>query len=290
MIGVPSKIAGCQRRILCTPCDKLGHINPHILYAAMLCGITEIFKLGGAQAIAAMAYGTETIPGTYKIFGPGNAYVTAAKKRVAEDPNGAALDMPAGPSEVCVIVDKQTSPKIAAADLLSQAEHDSMSQVILLATNMEKAKQIRAEVEIQLKNLPRKEIASEALQNSHLIIVKDINEALEVANTYAPEHLILCFEKAERYLDSIQNAGSVFVGPWSAEAAGDYCSGTNHVLPTYGHARSYSGLSVEAFQKTLSIQALSKEGLDTLGNTVEIIANLEGLQAHARAISVRRNK
>ena len=289
MIGVPSQIAGCPERILCTPCDQKGDINPHILYAAKLCCIQRVYKLGGAQAIAAMAYGTETIPTADKIFGPGNAYVTATKQSVAEDPSGAALDMPAGPSEVCVIADESTNPILAAADLLSQAEHDTMSQVLLIAPSESKAQEIRDEVVKQIETLPRKDIAGQAMQNSLVVVVDGMSQALEVSNFYAPEHLILCFEGADKYVEAVHNAGSIFVGPWTTESAGDYCSGTNHVLPTYGYARCYSGLSVEAFQKTITVQALTEHGLKNLGDTIETLARLEGLEAHARAVSLRIN-
>jgi histidinol dehydrogenase len=288
MIGIPSQIAGCKTRVMCTPCDKKGNINPHILYAATICGIDTIFKTGGAQAIAAMAYGAGSVPKVDKIFGPGNAYVTAAKSLVAANSEGAALDMPAGPSEVLVVADETTNPVFAAADLLSQAEHDAMSQVILLATNKKAAKDIYLEVEKQVTDLPRKDIAEKAIENSRIIIVSDIKQAIDVSNAYAPEHLVLCIDDAEQYCRDIQNAGSVFVGPYSCESAGDYASGTNHVLPTYGYARNYSGLSLEAFQKTVTFQSLSEKGLEGLGDTIEKLADLEGLEAHRRAVSCRR--
>lgn len=287
MLGVPAQIAGCPEKILCTPCDREGRIDPHILYAARLCGIEKIFRVGGAQAIAAMAYGTPSVPKTDKIFGPGNAYVTAAKTLVAQDPEGAAIDLPAGPSEVCVIADETTNPAFAAADLLAQAEHDTLSQVLLIALSPEKARAIHAQIEIQLSALPRRDIAAQALGKSLTLIARDPDEALAIANRYAPEHLILCFEGAEIYLDRVRNAGSVFIGPWTPESAGDYASGTNHVLPTYGHARAYSGLGVEAFQKTITVQSLTREGLKNLGPAVQTLAGLEGLDAHARAVSIR---
>ena len=287
MIGIPSQIAGCVRRILCTPCDSTGKINPHILFAASLCGIENIYRLGGAQAIAAMAYGTKTIPAVDKIFGPGNAYVTAAKQLVAEDAAGAAQDMPAGPSEVCVISDETTNPVFAAADLLSQAEHDTMSQGVLITVSRDKAQKIQGEIARQIETLPRRNIAAKAIANSISIVVNTMAEAINVANLYAPEHLIMCFEDAAQYVDDVQNAGSVFVGPWSTESAGDYCSGTNHVLPTYGSARCYSGLGVEAFQKTLTVQTISKNGLMQLSDTIDTLAGLEGLDAHARTVSLR---
>lgn len=288
MLGVPAQIAKCPNRVLCTPANKDGVINPHILYAAKLCGITQIFKLGGAQAIAAMAYGTESIPKVSKIFGPGNAYVTAAKILASQDAEGAAMDMPAGPSEVCVIATEATNPAFAAADLLSQAEHDTMSQVVLIATSKSVVADVLKELQTQLEALPRKDIAAAAITNSLAIIVKDMGQAIKVANAYAAEHLILCFDGADQYLDQISCAGSVFLGPWTPEAAGDYASGTNHVLPTYGYARNYSGLGVEAFQRSMTVQKISKAGIESLGDTIEILAGLEGLDAHARAVSIRR--
>ncbi|MBL4588933.1 MAG: histidinol dehydrogenase [Alphaproteobacteria bacterium] len=287
MNGIPSQIAGCKNRIMCTPCDKNGGINPHILYAAQLCGIATIFKVGGAQAIAAMAYGTETIPSVDKIFGPGNTYVTSAKKIVSECPNGAALDMPAGPSEVCVIADDTTNPIFAAADLLSQAEHDPLSQAVLISTSTHMRDNVLKEIENQRKALSRTAIIEQSLEKSISIIAEDMTQAIEIANAYAAEHLILCFDNAEQYVDQIIHAGSIFVGPWSPESAGDYCSGTNHVLPTYGYAKNYSGLSVEAFQKTITVQKLSRKGLESLSRTIIDIANLEGLDAHANAVSLR---
>ncbi len=290
MLGVPAQLAGCKEIIMCTPCGKDGEVNPHILAAAQLCGIEKIYSIGGAQAIAAMAYGTQSVPKVEKIFGPGNAYVTAAKQMVALDPDGAALDMPAGPSEVLVVADDTTDEVFAAADLLSQAEHDPLSQVILVALSAEKAQAIMAETQAQLEKLPRKEIAAAALENSSCLIAADMNQALEISNLYAPEHLILGFDGAEAYVDRVENAGSVFVGPWSCESAGDYASGPNHALPTYGYARAYSGLSVEAFQRTMSVQELSRDGLEALGDTIETLAGIEGLDAHANAVRVRRGK
>lgn len=288
MLAIPAQIAGCKNRVICTPCDKDGNINIHILYAAQKCGIDHVFKVGGAQAIAAMAYGTESILKCDKIFGPGNAYVTAAKTLVAADSQGAALDMPAGPSEVLVIADDTTNAEFAAADLLSQAEHDPMSQVILLSTNQKICDAILQEVNRQIEDLPRKEIAQKAIDNSRAIICASLDEAIDVSNLYAPEHLILCFDSAGDYESKVQNAGSVFVGQYACESAGDYASGTNHVLPTYGYARNYSGLSVEAFQKTITFQNLTREGLNALGDTIETLAELEGLDAHKRAVSRRR--
>ncbi len=287
MLGVPAQLAGPMQITLCTPCNEEGNVNPYILYAAKLCGIENIFRIGGAQAIAAMAYGTKTVPKSDRIFGPGNAYVTEAKIQVACDPQGAAIDLPAGPSEVCVIADNTTNPAFAAADLLSQAEHDPLSQVVLIALSEQICADILQAVKEQLQALPRQEIVVQALEQSIAIIAADMNEALDIANQYASEHLILCFEGAETYLDQIKNAGSVFLGPWTPEAVGDYASGTNHVLPTYGYARTYSGLGVESFQKTMSVQQISRAGLNALGPTVEKLATLEGLDAHANAVSLR---
>lgn len=287
MNGIPSQIAGCKNRIMCTPCDKNGAVDPHILYAAKLCGIDIIFKIGGAQAIAAMAYGTETVPSVDKIFGPGNAYVTAAKKIVSETPDGAALDMPAGPSEVCVIADKTSNPAFVASDLLSQAEHDPLSQAVLISTSESIKDRVLKEINHQTKTLSRQNIIEESLQRSLSIIASDLSQAIDIANAYAAEHLILCFNNAYQYVDHVIHAGSVFVGPWSPESAGDYCSGTNHVLPTYGYAKNYSGLGVEAFQKTITVQNLSRKGLESLSKTIVDIAALEGLDAHANAVTLR---
>ena len=288
MLAIPAQIANCAKIMLCTPCNDDGEVNPYILYAASLCGIENIFKVGGAQAIAAMAYGTETIPKCDKIFGPGNAYVTEAKIQVSRDVNGAAIDIPAGPSEVCVIANETSSPAFVAADLLSQAEHDVNSQVLLITSSQDLSEQVQDKIDKQLETLPRHHIAKTALKNSLAVIVDDTNEAVAVSNQYAPEHLILCFEGADQYLNSVQNAGSVFLGQWTPEAAGDYASGTNHVLPTYGYARSYSGLNVEAFQKTMTVQVITQAGLNNIGNTIETLSILEGLEAHAQAISVRK--
>ena len=287
MLGVPAKLAGCPRRVLCTPCDTQGVINQHIRYAAHLCGIDTVFRIGGAQAIAAMGYGTESVPACDKLYGPGNAYVTAAKVMLANEPGGPAIDLPAGPSEICVIADTETEPEYAAADLLSQAEHDPLSQVMLITTSRKKSGEIIAALERRLAELPRREIAAEAIANSLAIIADDMEQALEIANAYAPEHLILGFEDTQDWLGHIRNAGSVFLASYTPEAAGDYCSGTNHALPTYGSAHSYSGLSVEAFQKTITVQAITQDGLDKLGPTIEILAELEGLDAHARAVRAR---
>ncbi|CAN5257667.1 histidinol dehydrogenase [soil metagenome] len=287
MLGIPSKIAACPLRILCSPPRSDGSLDPHILVAAKICGIDQVYKVGGAQAIAAMAYGTATIPKVDKIFGPGNAWVTQAKQLVALDPQGAACDMPAGPSEVMVLADKYANPAFVAADLLSQAEHGKDSQAILVATDLVLANQVLAEIEIQLQNLSRIEIATAALQHSRALVVENMDQALVIANQYAAEHLILQVDNPRQYVGKIVNAGSVFLGPWSPEAVGDYASGTNHVLPTYGYAHSYSGLSVKDFMKTISFQELTREGLLDIARTVTTLADIEGLQAHAHAVRVR---
>lgn len=285
MLAIPAQLAGCKEIILCTPPDKNGNINPAILYTAKLCGVTKIFKTGGAQAIAAMTLGTESIPNVYKIFGPGNQYVVAAKE-FAQNYN-VAIDMPAGPSEVLVIADQQAVPEFCAADLLSQAEHGSDSQVIFLATDEVVFNRTIKETEKQLKELPRNEFAKEALKNSHFILLNTINETLEFSNLYAPEHLILALKDFEKYIPEIQNAGSVFLGNYSCESAGDYASGTNHTLPTNGFAKNYSGVSLDSFVKKITFQNLSQKGLQNLGKTIEIMAEAEGLFAHKNAVSIR---
>lgn len=289
MLAIPASIAGCGRRILCTPPRPDGRADPAVVVAARACGVTEIFKVGGAQAIAAMAYGTATIPKVDKIFGPGNAWVTAAKQLVAQDPAGAALDMPAGPSEVMVVADAGADPRFVALDLLSQAEHGPDSQVILVTTAPDLVGKVVREIESAMAVLPRRDIMRQALAHGAAVLVRDLPEALDVANRYAPEHLILQVEAPRRWLDLVQAAGSVFLGPWTPESVGDYCSGTNHVLPTYGHARAYSGLSVADFQRRMTVQELTPEGLAGLAPTVEALAGLEGLQAHAEAVRVRRS-
>jgi len=285
MLGIPAKLAGCKEVILCTPPDKKGEINPVILYTANLTGITKIFKVGGAQAIAAMAFGTETIPGVDKIFGPGNQFVTKAKELVQR--SGVAIDMPAGPSEVLIIADETGKPEFIAADLLSQAEHGADSQVVLLSDNRLIIDQSIAEVEKQVEQLPGKNIASKALKNSMVILLNNIDECIEFSNMYAPEHLIIASEKASYYTDKIINAGSVFLGNYSCESAGDYASGTNHTLPTNGHAKSYSGVSLDSFIKKITFQELCKEGLKTLGPAIEIMAEAEGLYGHKNAVTIR---
>jgi histidinol dehydrogenase len=285
MLGIPAKIAGCKEVILCTPSDKQGNVNPSILFAAKLVGVTKIFKVGGAQAIAAMAYGTATIPKVYKIFGPGNQYVMAAKMLVQRD--GLAIDMPAGPSEVAVLADETADASFVAADLLSQAEHGPDSQVVLVTTSEELAKQTDDEVAKQLSELPRKDFASKSLKSSKIILVKTLQEGIEIINEYAPEHLILSCKDDEQIASQIINAGSVFLGNYSPESVGDYASGTNHTLPTNGYARAYSGVSVDSFVKKITYQKLSKEGLQAIGKTVELMAEAEGLHAHRNAVTVR---
>jgi histidinol dehydrogenase len=287
MLAVPARIAGCPNRILCTPPARNGKANPAVLVAAELCGIETVFKVGGAQAIAALAYGTQSIPKADKIFGPGNAYVTAAKQLVAADPAGAACDMPAGPSEVMVVADDKANPEFVASDLLAQAEHDTQAQAILVTPSFALAEAVSAEIEKQTALLSRRAILKESLAASRCIVVPDISVALDVANLYAAEHLILEVEEPRQWLPRIQNAGSVFLGTWSPEPMGDYCSGTNHVLPTYGYARAYSGLSVLDFVKGITVQELSPAGLQGLGPVAVELAKLEGLDAHASAVSRR---
>jgi histidinol dehydrogenase len=285
MLGIPSKIAGCKEVILCTPPDKNGNINPAILYTAKLVGITTIFKVGGAQAIAAMTYGTETIPQVYKIFGPGNQYVTKAKALVQQE--GVAIDMPAGPSEVLIVADDTAVPEYVAADLLSQAEHGSDSQVILLSDSEGMIDSILEKLEIQTAQLPRKEIAFGALQNSRVILFKSIETCIDFSNKYAPEHLIIASDIAEDYINQITTAGSVFLGNYSCESAGDYASGTNHTLPTNGYARNYSGVSVDSFVKKITFQKLSSDGIQNIGRAIELMAEAEGLYAHKNAVTLR---
>lgn len=285
MLGVPAKIAECKEIILCTPPNSEGKIHPAILYAAKTVGIFKIYKVGGAQAIAAMAYGTETIPMVYKIFGPGNQYVTAAKQLVSLEKT--AIDMPAGPSEVEVLADETANPAFVAADLLSQAEHGSDSQVILVTTAENIIQQVIEQIETQLEKLPRKEIAEKALQNSKIILLKNIDEAIALTNQYAPEHLIISTRSYMVVSEHITNAGSVFLGNLSPESAGDYVSGTNHTLPTNGFAKAYSGVSLASFQKKITFQQITHDGLTNISNAIIIMAENEGLQAHANAVKYR---
>jgi len=287
MLAVPAAIAGCAKRIVCTPPRPDGLADPAVVVASVRAGVTDIFKIGGAQAVAAMAYGTESVPRVGKIFGPGNAWVTCAKSVVSSDPDGAAIDMPAGPSEVLVIADESASPEFVASDLLSQAEHGVDSQVVLVTTSEALADAVDAEIEQQLESLSRAEIARGSLQHARLVLVDDLPCAVDVSNGYAPEHLILQCRDARSLLPAISNAGSVFVGEWSPESVGDYCSGTNHVLPTYGYARSYSGLSLDQFMRGMTVQELTRDGLAGLSEAVVTLAGLEGLDAHASAVTRR---
>lgn len=287
MLGVPSKIAGCPIRVLCSPPTKNGNIDPNILVAAELCGIDKVYKLGGVQAIAAMAYGTATIPKVYKIFGPGNSFVTQAKMVVAQDVDGATYDLPAGPSEVLIVADANANPDYVAADLLAQAEHGADSQVLLITTDLSVCDKVNRSLQEQTKNLARNSIILDALKNSRMIVVDSIVEALEVSNRYAPEHLMLQVDEPRKYLDSINNAGSIFLGKWSPVTAGDYASGTNHVLPTDGYAKKLGGLSVRDFMKTMSIQELTEDGLIDLRDTIKTLTEIEGLDAHMNAVTIR---
>jgi histidinol dehydrogenase len=288
MLAIPAKLAGCREIVLCTPPSKDGTVHPAILFAASLCGVTQIFKAGGVQAIGAMAYGTESIPKVFKIFGPGNQYVTMAKQLVQQE--GTAIDMPAGPSEVLVIADASADPAFVAADLLSQAEHGPDSQVILLTPSAALVEEVEKEVENQLRDLPRKEIAQKALANSKTILVNNMEEAMTLSNYYAPEHLILACSDATSLAGQVTAAGSVFIGNYSPESAGDYASGTNHTLPTNGYAAMYSGVSLDSFLKKITFQQLSPEGLERIGQSVMTMAAAEGLDAHKNAIAVRLNK
>jgi histidinol dehydrogenase len=285
MLGIPAKLACCEEIVLCTPPNKQGEINPAILFAAKLVGVTKIFAVGGIQAIGAMTFGTKSIPKVDKIFGPGNQYVTAAKQ-VAQN-FGVAIDMPAGPSEVLVIADESCEPEFVAADLLSQAEHGADSQVILLSDNEKVVEQTLQEIKKQVKALPRKEIAEKALKNSKAIVLKSIDECIEFSNEYAPEHLIIAVKKYANYTNKISNAGSVFLGNYSCESAGDYASGTNHTLPTNGYARNYSGVSLDSFVKKITFQELSAEGINNIGPAIEIMAEAEQLIAHKNAVTIR---
>jgi histidinol dehydrogenase len=287
MLAVPARIAGCPTRIICTPPRRDGTADPAVLMIANLCGVRRVFKLGGAQAIAAMAYGTQSVPKVDKIFGPGNSWVTAAKLQVANDPEGAALDLPAGPSEVLVVADAKARAEFVAADLLAQAEHSADAQVVLVTTSSALAEATAAEVETQMQRLGRLDTLRRSIEHARLFVVESIDTAIEVSNAYAPEHLILQVANAREWLPKVRNAGSVFLGAWTPETIGDYCSGTNHVLPTYGFARAYSGLSLHDFVKRMTVQELTSDGLRELGPTALTLAALEGLDAHANAVRVR---
>lgn len=285
MLAIPAKLAGCTEIVLCTPPGKDGRVHPAVLYAANVAGVKRIFKVGGAQAVAAMAYGTESVPKVYKIFGPGNQFVTAAKQLVGL--HDVAIDMPAGPSEVEVLADETANPAFVAADLLSQAEHGRDSQSILLTTSAALADKVEAEVERQLLDLSRKDIATESLKNSIILVVSSLEEAIEATNEYAPEHLILELQEAKQVAERITNAGSVFIGHLTPESAGDYASGTNHTLPTNGYAKAYSGVNLDSFRKRITYQEITAEGLKGLGPVIEVMAEAEALTAHKNAVSIR---
>jgi len=288
MLAVPAKIAGCNEIILCTPPDNSGNIPAVVLYTANLCGITSIFKVGGIQAIAGMTFGTESIPGVYKIFGPGNQYVTAAKQWATRF--NVSIDMPAGPSELLVVADDSADPDFIAADLLSQAEHGPDSQVILVTTEAEMLNKVTVAVTNQLERLPRKAIAEIALKNSKMICFSNDNNAIRFINDYGPEHYIICVKNEDLYVSGILNAGSVFIGNYTPESAGDYASGTNHTLPTNGYSKQYSGVNLDSFLKAITFQRITKEGIQSLGNTIELMAAAEGLEAHKNAVRIRLNK
>ena len=285
MLAVPAQIAGCKDIVLCSPPNKEGILAPEILFAAQLCGITKIIKVGGIQAIAGLTFGTETIPHVYKIFGPGNQFVTVAKQLATK--YGVAIDMPAGPSELLVVADKTANTSYIASDLLSQAEHGADSQVILVSTSKRLIDEVSEEVAIQLEVLPRKAIAEKAIANSKLIYVENDDIALELINKYGPEHFIICCENEDLYIDGIKNAGSVFIGDYTPESAGDYASGTNHTLPTNGFSKAYSGVNLDSFLKSMTFQKISKEGLLNIGEAIELMAEAEGLQAHKNAVTIR---
>ena len=285
MLATPAKIAGCREIVLCTPPNREGKVNPAILAAARIAGVSKIFKAGGVQAIGAMAYGTESVPKVYKIFGPGNQFVMAAKQQVSL--HDVAIDMPAGPSEVCVIADETSNPVFVAADLLSQAEHGIDSQVLLISTSEEMIYQVKKEIGQQLEQLPRKEIAAKTLENSTLVLVHDKQEAMELSNAYAPEHLILATHDYEALAEQVVNAGSVFLGAYACESAGDYASGTNHTLPTHGYATAYSGVNLDSYNRKVTFQHLTEEGIRSIGRAVEVMAENEQLMAHKNAMTVR---
>ena len=287
MLAVPARIAGCPTRIICTPPRRDGTADPAVLTIANLCGVRRVFKLGGAQAIAAMAYGTQSVPKVDKVFGPGNSWVTAAKLQVANDPEGAALDLPAGPSEVLVIADTTARAEFVAADLLAQAEHSADAQVVFVTTSSALAEATATQLETQMERLGRADTLRKSIEHARLFVVDTIDTAIELSNAYAPEHLILQVADARDWLPLVRNAGSVFLGAWTPETMGDYCSGTNHVLPTYGFARAYSGLSLHDFVKRMTVQELTSDGLRELGPTAITLAALEGLDAHANAVRVR---
>ena len=288
MLATPAKIAGCSEIVLCTPPMADGKVNPAILAAADVVGVEKVFKIGGVQAIGAMAYGTQSVPKVYKIFGPGNQYVMAAKQHVSL--HEVAIDMPAGPSEVCVIADAESNAEFVAADLLSQAEHGIDSQVLLISTSEEKIDSVQQQIELQLAKLPRREIAMKTLENSKAVLVQNTDEAIDLSNAYAPEHLIIATADYERLAERVVNAGSVFLGEYACESAGDYASGTNHTLPTHGYATAYNGVNIDSFMRKVKFQHLSAEGIRSIGRTVEVMAAAEHLDAHRNAMSVRMAK
>ncbi|MDD6592119.1 MAG: histidinol dehydrogenase [Prevotella sp.] len=288
MLATPARIAGCREIVLCTPPDRNGNVNPAILVAARVAGVSKIFKTGGVQAIGAMAYGTESVPKVYKIFGPGNQYVMAAKQQVSL--HDAAIDMPAGPSEVCVVADNSCDAAFVAADLLSQAEHGIDSQVLLISTSEEFIQKVEREIESQLALLPRKDMAAKALENSKFVLVADDDEAMDLANTYAPEHLILPSDNFDTLAAKVINAGSVFLGRYACESAGDYASGTNHTLPTHGYALAYNGVNLDSYNRKITFQHLTREGVQSIGKAVVVMAENELLEAHANAMRVRMNE
>ncbi|MBT8318646.1 MAG: histidinol dehydrogenase [Gramella sp.] len=285
MLAIPASLAGCEEIILCTPPDKQGNVNPAILYTANLCGVTKIFKIGGIQAIGAMTFGTEDVPQVYKIFGPGNQFVTVAKQLATK--YQVAIDMPAGPSELLVFADGAANAAYIASDLLSQAEHGKDSQVIMVTTSQDLMDRVSDEVEVQLKELPRMAIAEKAIENSRLILVGSNEEALDLINEYGPEHFIISSENEEYFVNNVRNAGSVFIGSYTPESAGDYASGTNHTLPTNGYAKQYSGVNLDSFTKSITFQKISKEGIKNIGPSIELLAEAEGLQAHKNAVTLR---
>ncbi len=287
MLAIPAKLAGCQEIVLCSPSDKNGKINPAILYAADLCGVTKIYKVGGIQAIAALTFGTETIPKVYKIFGPGNQFVTVAKQVAIQF--GTAIDMPAGPSELLIYADDSAIPAFVASDLLSQAEHGTDSQVILVSNSQKLIDLVEKEIDNQIQVLPRKEIAQKAINNSKLVLIEKENAALDFINEYAPEHFIICSKNEDFFINGIQNVGSVFIGNFSPESAGDYASGTNHTLPTNGFSKNYSGVNLDSFSKAITFQKISEQGIQNIGKSIEIMAEAEGLQAHKNAVTLRLN-
>jgi histidinol dehydrogenase len=287
MLAVPANIAGCKEIVLCTPPNSEGKIHPAILYTANLCGVTQIFKIGGIQAIAGMTFGTESIPKVYKIFGPGNQYVTVAKQIATK--HGVAIDMPAGPSELLVMADDSANASFVASDLLSQAEHGADSQVILVSTSKDMINEVEKEIEKQIAQLPRKNIAEKAIANSRLIYIDETQTAIDLINEYGPEHYILCVGNEDEFLSQIINAGSVFIGNYTPESAGDYASGTNHTLPTNGYAKQYSGVNLDSFMKSMTFQKISSKGILEIGKTIELMAEAEGLQAHKNAVTLRLN-